>query len=173
MTCIDHCFPSHTPAKMNESRKLTPRNCDPASEAHMRAAIEIAKASRARGGYGIGAVIVKNNTIISSGCTELDLGTDPTSHAEINAIRSGCRRMKTRFLDGCTLFSTFEPCPMCTSAAIWAKIDSIVFGAFMSDHTSRAHQRILIRARDVAQRGEPELQVHGGLLRDECLKLIN
>ena len=55
--------------------------------------------------------------------------TDPTNHAEINAIRAATRQLRALSLRGCTLYSTCEPCPMCMSAAIWAEVGTVVFGA--------------------------------------------
>lgn len=134
----------------------------------MQMAIALAASDRTKGGYGIGAVIVKKGTLISRGTTTVQKCCDPTLHAEINAIRVACRKLKSRTLEGCDLYSTFEPCPMCTSAAIWARMRGITFGALMSDHTRKTHQRVLIPAYQIVRLGVPRLEILGGLLRDEC-----
>lgn len=139
---------------------------------YMRLAIEVAENSRRRGGNGVGAVVVLNGKVVACASTTLVTEVDPTSHAEIKAIRKSCRLLRTRYLKGCWLYSTFEPCPMCASAAVWEKMRGIVFGAGISDRTPRAHQRVYISAREIADHGTPRLAVCGGVLRSECLLLL-
>lgn len=139
---------------------------------HMEVAIALARANRHRGGHPIGAVVVREKRIIARATTTLRWECDPTCHAEINAIRGACKTLGSRYLEACILYSTFEPCPMCTCAAIWARMQGIVFGALLSDETEHARQRISIAAAYIAARGEPKLDIHAGFLRGECLKLI-
>ena len=79
-------------------------------------------------GGPFGAVIVKNNKIISKARNKVIKNNDPTAHAEINAIRLACKKLKTYDLSGCTLYTTAYPCPMCFSAIIWANIKDIYYG---------------------------------------------
>lgn len=139
----------------------------------MRLAIALGSSDHNNGGNGIGAVIARRGQLIAQATSTLRGKCDPTLHAEMNAIRAACRKLGSKYLEGCVLYSTFEPCPMCTSAAIWAKMRGIVFGALISDRTAHAHQRILITASEIAKRGKPKLKVRGGLLRNECLPLLN
>jgi tRNA(adenine34) deaminase len=76
----------------------------------------------------VGAVIVLNGKIIGRGCNRRESLQDATAHAEIFAIREACSCLKSFRLDGCTLYVTLEPCPMCAGAAVNARIDRIVFG---------------------------------------------
>ena len=78
-------------------------------------------------GGPFGAVIVKNNEIISTGVNTVIGNNDPTSHAEIMAIREACKKLGTPFLNDCIIYSSCEPCPMCYSAIRWAKIDKIYY----------------------------------------------
>lgn len=78
-------------------------------------------------GGPFGAVIVKNNEIISTGVNTVIGNNDPTSHAEIMAIRETCKKLGTPFLNDCIIYSSCEPCPMCYSAIRWAKIDKIYY----------------------------------------------
>ena len=74
------------------------------------------------------AVVDADGRIIAKGCTTVQQDHDPTAHAEINAIRTACQKLQTAQLpSGCWLYTTFEPCPLCASAAIWAGIDGIVY----------------------------------------------
>jgi len=98
-------------------------------EKFMREAIRMARKAAKNGDYPIGSVIVKNNKIISKASTETINKKDATAHAEINAIRKACKKLNSRYLNGCILYATHEPCPMCTSSAIWAKMKGIVFGS--------------------------------------------
>jgi tRNA(Arg) A34 adenosine deaminase TadA len=146
-------------------------------EEFMWKAIEIAKESAKKGDYALGAVIVKGDEIISTGTTNLKHENDPTVHAEIVAIRNACRDMGVKYLEGCILYSTHEPCPMCISSAIWAKMQGIVYGATIED--AKSHQsdnfswrQIDIPCREVISKGSPKLKLVEGLLREECNKLF-
>jgi len=80
-------------------------------------------------GGPFGAVIVKDGEVVSSAANTVTADNDPTAHAEVNAIRSACKKLNTFDLAGCTLYSSCEPCPMCLSAAYWAHIDKIFYAA--------------------------------------------
>ncbi len=86
-------------------------------------------------GGPFGAVIVKDNQIVSKGHNEVLKEKDPTCHAEIIAIRNACKKLNTLDLKGCTLYTTCEPCPMCLSAIIWANIDNVFYACTKNDAT--------------------------------------
>ena len=94
----------------------------------MREAIKLASESVERGGGPFGAVIVKDGVIISGASNSVTIDNDPTAHAEVNAIRQACRRLGTFSLDGCTIYTSCEPCPMCLGAIYWAGISRIFYG---------------------------------------------
>ena len=94
----------------------------------MREAIRLADESVERGGGPFGAVIVKNGEIVARGANSVTLDNDPTAHAEVKAIREACRTLGTFSLDGCVLYSSCEPCPMCLGAIYWAGISRIYYG---------------------------------------------
>lgn len=75
------------------------------------------------------AVIVKGNKIISYGCNRVTSKNDPTLHAEIDAIRKASKKLKTFDLNGCVIYSSCQPCPMCFSAVYWANIKTIYYAA--------------------------------------------
>ena len=99
----------------------------------MQQAIKLAKQNIQHGGGPFGALIVKNNTIIGSGANQVTQYNDPTAHAEIVAIRAACKSLHTFSLEGCAIYSSCEPCPMCLSAIYWAKISKLYFGATHED----------------------------------------
>jgi len=89
--------------------------------------------SLAEEGGPFGAVIVKDDKIISRGWNQVLLRNDPTCHAEMVAIRSACEVLQTYDLSGCSIYVNCEPCPMCLSALYWAGIEKIYFAATRKD----------------------------------------
>jgi guanine deaminase len=87
-------------------------------------------------GRPFGAIVVKEGQIIGRGFNRSILDKDPTAHAEIVAIRNACANTGSYRLDGTTLYSSSQPCPMCFTACLWAGIARIVFGCSITD-TSR------------------------------------
>jgi len=96
---------------------------------------------------------------------------DPSSHAEVRAIRKATMRLKLLSLAGYTLYTTCEPCPMCMSAALWAGLDRVVYGATIEDANRHCNQ-IRIPATEVAERSDMICVVDGPILRDECYALF-
>jgi tRNA(Arg) A34 adenosine deaminase TadA len=100
----------------------------------MRAAIALARRGVTAGDGGpFGAVVVREGRILGRGWNRVIVDRDPTAHAEMAAIRDACRRLRVFHLEGCTLYSACEPCPMCLAAAYWARIPRIVYGAGAAD----------------------------------------
>lgn len=85
------------------------------------------------GGGPFGAVIVRDGEIIATGVNTVTNDNDPTAHAEVNAIRHACDKLKTFQLSGCVVYSSCEPCPMCLSALYWAGVAKIYFGNTKED----------------------------------------
>lgn len=84
-------------------------------------------------GGPFGAVVVKDGEIIGRGTNEVTAKNDPTAHAEIMAIRDACRNLNTFNLEGCELYSSCEPCPMCLGAIYWANIGKLYYAATKDD----------------------------------------
>ncbi len=100
----------------------------------MDKAIALANASSRSGRNGpFGAVVVKGDRLLGEGVNHVVQRRDPTAHAEVMAIRAACRTLRSHSLDGCTLYSSCEPCPMCLAAAYWARIERIVFACTRRD----------------------------------------
>ncbi len=91
-------------------------------------AVDLARQGSRRGEGGpFGAVIVRDGRILAEGWNRVIASHDPTAHAEVGAIRAACAAIGNFHLAGSTLYASSEPCPMCLSAAYWARIDRIVF----------------------------------------------
>ncbi len=107
---------------------------DEADIAYMKRALDWAKKGDAAEGCSpIGCVIVLDGKIVGEGHNETALQHDPTAHAEIIAMRRACKTLDADELRGATLYSTLQPCGMCSMASIWAKVGRIVYGAGRED----------------------------------------
>ena len=98
----------------------------------MQAALELAEIGAARGEVPVGAVIVKDGKILVEFHNLVEAFCDPTAHAEILAIRKACELVGSARLEGCDLYVTLEPCPMCAQAISFARIRRLYFGAYDS-----------------------------------------
>jgi tRNA(Arg) A34 adenosine deaminase TadA len=96
---------------------------------------------------------------------------DPSSHAELRAVRLACKKLKTPSLAGYTMYSTCEPCPMCMANALWARLDRVVYGATIADASKHCLQ-IHISAKSVAARSDMACVVDGPVLRKRCYELF-
>ena len=94
---------------------------------------EAFKGMRAGEGGPFGAIITRDGKIIGRGHNTVLKSSDPTAHAEVNAIRNACRQLKSYQLTGAVIYSNFEPCPMCLAAIYWADIRSLFFCNGRSD----------------------------------------
>lgn len=99
----------------------------------MKRAIELASDNIKNGGGPFGAVIVKDGVIVAEGVNRVTQLNDPTAHAEVQAIRAACANLDTYKLEGCEIYSSCEPCPMCFSSIYWAHIDKVYFAANKTD----------------------------------------
>lgn len=151
-------------------------------EAFMREAIRMAYLARGEGDYAIGALTVKDGKILSFGENRVKVDNDPTAHSEIIAIRRATKIMNSRHLEGTVLYSTHEPCPMCTSVAIWAKLDGIVSGTYIEDMDNYRKQNpskewlwrtINVSPQYIVDNTEEDLFLIRGFLRDDCMKLFH
>ncbi len=135
----------------------------------MLRAIELSIKSVNSGTGPFGSVIVKDNKIISEGFNTVTLIKDPTSHAEIAAIRIACKVLNNFSLEGCSLYTTCEPCPMCLSAIYWARIDKVYYANTRNDAQKIDFSDALIYEelnKDIKERKIPMHQI----MREEALK---
>jgi guanine deaminase len=138
-------------------------------EKFMQRAIELA-IENVRSGRGgpFGAVIAKDGAVIAEGTNSVTSSNDPTAHAEVNAIREACRKLGNFQLDGCELYTSCEPCPMCLGAIYWARPARVFYGASAGDAAAAQFDDAFI-FREIAQparlRKIPMTQV----MRDEAI----
>ena len=99
----------------------------------MQRAIDLAAESVKNGGGTFGAVVVKDGKVIAESANSVTPDNDPTAHAEVNAIRLACKKLGTFMLDGCEIYASCEPCPMCLGAIYWAHIKTIYYAGTRSD----------------------------------------
>lgn len=99
----------------------------------MSKAIAMSIENVTRGGGPFAALVVKDGKIVGSGVNQVTATNDPTAHAEIVAIRAACRALNTFQLDGCDIYTTCEPCPMCLGAIYWARPTRVFFANTRED----------------------------------------
>jgi tRNA(Arg) A34 adenosine deaminase TadA len=99
----------------------------------MQMAIDLSIENVDNGGGPFGAVVVKDGGIVATGVNRVVPNNDPTAHAEVSAIRAACQAMGTFKLEGCTVYSSCEPCPMCLSALYWAGVERLCYGCTKDD----------------------------------------
>ena len=100
----------------------------------MRRAIALSREKmRDDEGGPFGAVIVRDGVIIAEGWNQVTGHNDPTAHGEIVAIREACRALGTFSLEGCTIYTSCEPCPMCLAAIYWARLDRVFYANTAAD----------------------------------------
>ena len=142
-------------------------------ERWMRRAIEISQRNGATPGANpIGCVIVHEGIVLAEAFNEVGIRFDPTAHAEIVAIRQAGARLHCSEMRGAVLYSTLQPCAMCSAAAIWAKIGRIVFGAGRADvHPMYFEERHLNTMDFIRDAFRDDLTLRGGVLAAECARL--
>lgn len=139
----------------------------------MRLAIAACRRGIEAGQSPFGTVIVgPDGRVLAEAHNTVWADTDPSAHAEVNAIRRAAKALGDIALRGCSLYSTCEPCPMCLAASHWAKLAQVYFGATIADATSAGFSEMPIPAARMAEMGRSPLVVVGGLLRDECAGLF-
>ena len=133
-------------------------------ERFMRAAIVAAKIAEENGDVPIGAVIVYKNQIIAKAYNQREQLQDPTAHAEIIALTQAAAARQNWHLNGCTMYVTLEPCPMCAGALVLARMDRLVYGC--DDPKSGACGSLYNIVQD--ERLNHRIEVTSGVLADEC-----
>lgn len=136
----------------------------------MRAALDEARAAAAAHEIPVGALVLgPDGETIATGRNARVSGVDPTAHAEVVAIREAARLRGDRFLDGCTLVVTLEPCTMCAGVILAARLSRVVFGAW--DEKAGAVGSVYDLLRD-GRLPHPVPEVVSGVLADECAALL-
>jgi tRNA(adenine34) deaminase len=136
---------------------------------HMQAALDLARQAAAIGEVPVGAIIVdEKNRLVGEGYNRREIDADPSAHAEILALRQAATHRGSWRLDGCRLYVTLEPCPMCAGALVNARIAQLVYGA--ADPKAGAVRSLYAICDD--PRLNHRLEVVRGILADECAKVL-
>ena len=134
-----------------------------ADEQYMKMALEEARAAMAQDEIPVGAVVVANGRIIGRGHNLTETLHDVTAHAEMQAITAAAEALGGKYLTGCALYVTVEPCVMCAGAIGWSQLERLVYGA--SDE-KRGFQKF------ASQALHPKTEVVSGVLKEECATLM-
>ena len=137
-------------------------------EAGMRLAIRAALAGVAEGQSPFGCCIARDGEVLAVSGNRVWEEQDATAHAEVNAIRQASRRLGSFDLSGSTMYSTCEPCPMCYTAAHWARIARIVYGATIRDAAEAGFNELAIGAGKMKELSGDGVELVPGLLAEEC-----
>jgi len=139
----------------------------------MQLAIDKCREGIAAGQSPFGCAIGKDDRIIAVCHNTVVATTDITAHAEINAVRHGCREIGDIFLDGCVVATTCEPCPMCMAALHWARVSKVYFGATIADAETAGFNELQLPADEIVRIGGSPVELECGLLADQCKLLFD
>lgn len=138
----------------------------------MRRAIELAENGMdTNTGGPFGAVIVKDGEIIAEGCNKVTSQNDPTAHAEVDAIRTACKKLNTFQLDDCIIYTSCEPCPMCLGAIYWARPKKVYYACTRADASNIDFDDQLIYDEIAVDISSRQI-VFENFLREEALKVF-
>lgn len=138
----------------------------------MQTAIRAARRGMAAGQAPFGCAIALGDRVIADTHNTVKASTDPTAHAEVNALRIACLQLGTTKLEGAIVAATCEPCPMCAAAMHWAGVKHIYFGASIADADTAGFTQIQVTATELLQQGGSTVKVTANLLGEECRALF-
>lgn len=138
-------------------------------EKYMRLALKEASKAASFDEVPVGAVIVSNNKVIAKAYNKREHSNDPTSHAEINAIRKACKKLNSWRLEDATMYVTIEPCSMCAGTLLQCRIGRIVYGAKDLKGGAIESSLHLFEAKNINHHPE----IIGGVLQEECSAVIS
>jgi len=121
--------------------------------------------------FGSSIVATKDGALLTRQVNHGRQNVDPTAHAEVHVIRAACRKLKSMSLQGYTLYSTCEPCPMCMAAILWAGLDRVIYGATIGD-ASKYCKQIYTSAKQLVKKSDLVCEVVGPVERDRCVALF-
>lgn len=151
-------------------------------EKFMREAIRQAQLAKKEGDYAVGAVLVRDGEIIAACNNRSKRDESPIAHAETLAILEGCKLLNSRHLPDCILYTTHEPCPMCSSVIVWARLKGVVHGAryedmrdYRENHPSNNYlwRTIDISFQEIVDKSTEKVEIVRNFLRDDCIKLFH
>jgi len=141
-------------------------------EKYMKLALELAETSKARGEFPFGAVIVQDDVVVAAAENGEHRKGDVTAHAELMALSEASWKLARRDLSDCTIYSSAEPCPMCSAAIFQSNIPRVAFGLYRDD-LPHLFRRRKIRIAQLAEDWDYRPEVVGGIMRDEAIKAFD
>lgn len=138
-------------------------------EKYMRLALKEAQKAALLDEVPVGAVIVYNDKVLAKGHNLREKSNDPTSHAEVNAIRKACKKLNSWRLEDATIYVTVEPCSMCAGTLLQCRIGKIVYGAKDPKGGAIISSMELFAAKNINHHPE----IVGGVLEEECSSIIS
>jgi guanine deaminase len=138
----------------------------------MRLAIEKCRQGIASGQSPFGCAVAIGDHVVAVAHNTVLLTLDVTAHAEVNALRAACRAQGDIHLPGAVVATTCEPCPMCTAALHWARVDQVYYGATIADAQSAGFNEMQLPAAKIARMGHSPIKLFAGLLAEECRELF-
>ena len=137
-------------------------------EFYMNKALRLANEASERGEVPVGAIIIKGNRVVGQGRNQTEQLNDVTAHAEMIALTAAFQTLGQKYLQGCTLYVTLEPCMMCAGAIVWSKLDRVVIGA-LDERSGGCGSAFNIAAN---QRLNHQAEIQYGVLEDECSRIL-
>ena len=141
---------------------------DPRVSTYLSTAIGLALDASAHNDVPVGALVVRDGSVVGKGANRTVRDQDPTAHAEVIAIREAARTLGSWRLEGCELFVTLEPCAMCAGAIVLARLDRVTFGAWDDKAGMAGSVGDLLRHPQLNHRPE----VVAGVMADDCAELL-
>jgi tRNA(adenine34) deaminase len=140
-----------------------------ADEEMMRQCLDLARVALEKGDSPVGSLIVKDGRVVARGIEAVKARSDPTAHAEIEALRSACERLRTLDLSGSVLYTNVEPCWMCSYAIRQTRIARVVFG-FRNEKVGGLSSKFRVLVDDALKSPLPEIEAE--ILHEECRLLL-
>ncbi|WP_375469946.1 nucleoside deaminase [uncultured Nostoc sp.] len=134
--------------------------------------MHLALAEAKEGDAPYGAVIVKDKEVMAVAHNTVRRDNHPSAHAEINVIRSLTAKLKNPSLEGYSIYTTGEPCPMCATACVWSGLSEIVYGASIQDLITVNQAQISISCEEVIAKSFRNIKVTKNVFKNECLNLF-
>ena len=138
----------------------------------MQLAIETCREGLAHGQSPFGCAIAIGDEVVARAHNTVVMTTDITAHAEVNAIRLGCKTVDDIFLTDAVVATTCEPCPMCMAALHWARVGTVYYGATIADADTSGFNELQLPAAELLRIGGSQVKLEGGLLVEECRELF-
>jgi tRNA(Arg) A34 adenosine deaminase TadA len=140
-----------------------------AEEGFIRQAIELARQARIHGNHPFGALLVIDNQVVRTAANTINTDKNPTCHAETNLVQKAIRELTPEQLAKATLYTSTEPCAMCTGTIYWAGIRKIVYGLATEELDKLTGEHLPVSCREILDRACDKVEIIGPLLTDEAL----